>query len=163
MSNVLICNDDESITGPLKYRLEGEGHNVETAHGALEALNKTLKGNFSALILNLDIEEGSGSYLVPVRNALDEGVAVITFTCEDSLELQRLARQGKVFFHAVWPLDRNAISTAVKNAEALIIKRQSREKGILKAIIPSYLKKRIHGYIAPEGNEWARPLPRENV
>jgi DNA-binding NtrC family response regulator len=147
MANILICMDEEEMTRHLKGRLVKEGHEIQIACKALDAVRKLLTGKFDIFILHTDMARGTGACLVTVVNSLDDSIPVITLTRQDSLELQRRTRRGKVFFHAVWPQDIQAISSAVNDAHTLRAKRYTRDKDTFKTISPCYLKRRIAGYI----------------
>jgi len=158
--DILICSDNKGLTEYLLKGIEREGHNVEPAASAMDAVRKVLTRGRDVLILNLDIDEENGPYLIPVVNALDENLFIITVTKKDSLELQRLTRRGKIFFHAVWPQDGEAVLAAIKNIELLMADKQVHGKRSMTAASPGYLKKRIRRYVAGAGTGWAQGLRR---
>lgn len=163
VGDILLCSDNEDITCPLMEVLRRDGYEVQTAVRGMDAVQKALSGRFSVLILSLDVERGKGAYLVPVVNALDETIAIITVTEKDSLQLQRLARQGRIFFHAVWPQDGDAILAAVKNAEASRAREQAPGIGGLATSSPGYLKKKLGKYIGRVREEPGPPLSRRQA
>lgn len=159
MGTILVYNDDAEIALCLEQSLLKEGHIIKTCHGVLDAVSKALTMRFTALILNLDSEKGKGACLIPLVNTLDDSIAVITLTRVDSLELQRLTRKGKVFFHALWPQDRQTISLVVNNAQVVAARIQKQERNTSVAIRPSFLKKRIGRHISVIRDELTAPCP----
>ena len=113
---LLICDDDEATRGFLTGILTEEGYNVEVTDDATEAIEKILGKKFKAVILKVPGKDSSGSKAIPIINKINIELPIITVTDDPSLETQRKARGGKIFYYLTEPLDAQEIKEVVKSA-----------------------------------------------
>ena len=60
MKNILLLEDNESIIMGLKYSLEQEGFDVETAKSVSDAKNKINEKEYSIYLLDITLPDGNG-------------------------------------------------------------------------------------------------------
>jgi DNA-binding response OmpR family regulator len=79
---VLICDDSEDLRAALSMALELQGHSVDEASTGKEALDKLQATRFDAILLDLDMPEGSGwevAAAVRAQAHLD-GLRIVVFS-----------------------------------------------------------------------------------
>ena len=64
MQKILLVEDNETITKGLKYSLEQEKFEVETAQNIVMAKTKIKKGKFDLYLLDISLPDGDGYYCV---------------------------------------------------------------------------------------------------
>jgi len=104
--------------GLLLQVLSRQGYEVVFARDFQEALRELASSTFRLLLLGIrgDIQE-TKDFILRVR-ALHRDVALITMVDEDSIEVQKMIRKEKVFYHLVRPFEETEILQAVRSALA---------------------------------------------
>jgi DNA-binding NtrC family response regulator len=116
MNTILICDDDDVMRSLMRETLLEEGYSVETVGDTSEAIEKLLERKFKAVILKVPGKDSSGSRAIPIINKISSTLPIITITDDPSLETQRKARGGKIFYYFTNPLDPGEIKEVVRNA-----------------------------------------------
>lgn len=60
MKKILLIEDNETIIKGLKYTLEQEGYNVETAESIIKAKTKIKKEQYDIYLLDISLPDGEG-------------------------------------------------------------------------------------------------------
>ena len=82
MKNILLLEDNESIIMGLKYSLEQEGFDVETAKSVLDAKNKINEKKYSIYLLDITLPDGNGFEICKeIKSKKD--IPVIFLTAQD--------------------------------------------------------------------------------
>ena len=84
-SHILVVDDEQDLCEILKFNLETEGYNVETANSAEEALEKGIE-KFDLLLLDVMMGGMSGFALAKrlKENPLTAGIPIIFLTAKDT-------------------------------------------------------------------------------
>lgn len=85
VNKILVIDDEEDICEILKFNLETEGYEVDTANSAEEALKMKL-GNYDLLLLDVMMGEISGFHLANMlkKNPETSTIPIIFITARDS-------------------------------------------------------------------------------
>ncbi len=84
---ILVVDDEETLCEALRFNLEAEGYNVDTAFSAEEALTLELS-TFDLIMLDVMMGEMSGTQLARVLKSHPEtsAIPIIFLTAKDSVE-----------------------------------------------------------------------------
>ena len=82
MQKILLVEDNETITKGLKYSLEQEKFEVETAQNIVMAKTKIKKGKFDLYLLDISLPDGDGYEICKYVKKLGD-VPVIFLTAKD--------------------------------------------------------------------------------
>lgn len=84
MSKILIVDDEEDLCEILKFNLESEGYNVDTANSAEEGL-KILSSEHILVLLDVMMEDMNGFQMAnKIRKDLHSEVPIIFLTAKDT-------------------------------------------------------------------------------
>jgi len=94
MTSVLIVEDDPRIRASLAEQLAKRGHQVDTAHRAIDGVESALSGDFEVVILDLGFPDIDGeTALQMIRSVSDIPVVVATARDQES-EIVRILDAG---------------------------------------------------------------------
>jgi len=82
---ILVVDDDPLVLDSLRTMLGVEGHAVETASNAKEALNLFKKGSFDLVILDYEMPGMNGDELAAAIKALDLNQPIVMITAYPEL------------------------------------------------------------------------------
>ncbi len=116
MPHVLVCGQEPVVNGLLLQVLSRQGYEVVLARDFEDALRELGNSTFRLLLLGIrgDIQEIK-NFILRVR-ALHREMPLITMVDEDSLEVQKMIRKEKIFYHLVGPFEEEEIVAAVRGA-----------------------------------------------
>lgn len=83
--NILIVDDEESITEFIKMGLEDEGYSVHTAYNGIDAVSKALEINPSLIILDV-MMPGMNGYEVCSKIKKSIKTSIIMLTAKDDID-----------------------------------------------------------------------------
>ncbi|WP_434796394.1 response regulator transcription factor [Terrisporobacter vanillatitrophus] len=84
LKKILIIEDEEKIARFIQLELKYEGYEVDICHDGREGLNKTLKGNYDLIILDVMLPSLNGmEVLRRIRQSSD--IQVIMLTAKDDV------------------------------------------------------------------------------
>lgn len=85
MKNILLLEDNESIIMGLKYSLEQEGFDVETAKSVLDSKNKINEKEYSIYLLDITLPDGNGFEICKlIKEKYDKPVIFLTARDEET-------------------------------------------------------------------------------
>lgn len=113
---ILLCDRDPLFVEAIEHLLAEAGYTVETANRPEEAISRLLPKRFGVMILGLHSEKEEDAEAIPVINRIDRQLPIIAIAGDDSLELERRARRGKLFYYAVRPVDIEEVKEVVYQA-----------------------------------------------
>lgn len=94
MASVLIVEDDARIRASLAEQLARRGHQVDTAHRAIDGVESALSGGFDVVILDLGFPDMDGeTALQMIRSVSDIPIVVATARDQES-EIVRILDAG---------------------------------------------------------------------
>lgn len=123
---VLVVDDEETIRKLLKSRLEREGFEVVTAHGAEEA-EKALTPGFGVLITDLKMPGKDGLALMAWAKEIFPRLRVIMITGHGEKDVAISALKLGAVDYLEKPFDLDELSIAVKRAQAEVFLERENE------------------------------------
>lgn len=116
MATVLICDEDLLFTVSLRQRLIDDGYHVAVTQRAGEAIQRILSQQVDVVILGIRTVGMSGLEALPIVNQIDPALPVIVVADNETLETERAARQSKIFYYLIKPVDLRELRDAVRQA-----------------------------------------------
>ena len=116
LAMILLCDRDPVFVEELERFLAEEGYTVEAVSRPGDALQRLLPGRFEVMILGVHLEEVEDVEVIQILNRIDRQLPIIAMAADESLELERRARCGKLFYYAVRPVDEKEIKEVVREA-----------------------------------------------
>ncbi len=113
---VLICDGDQRRRVQLACWLDEEGYEVVLANSAAEVLLRLAETDYDCLLLDLLLPGVSGLDVLPIIRAHYPHLPVVAIAGENSLELERTARQRRVFYYLVESLAREEVTSVLRSA-----------------------------------------------
>jgi len=84
MNKILVVDDEQDLCEILRFNLESEGYEVDTANSAEEALS-ILSPNHVLILLDVMMEDMSGFQMAnKIRKELNSEVPIIFLTAKDT-------------------------------------------------------------------------------
>jgi len=117
-SEVLICGSESHGLAELRQLIGGQGYVVETARTPVSAIRRTRVSLFQAVVFLLDDEDESWLETITAFNDLFPALPVIVLADHGSLETERRARQRKIFYYLLRPVDGAEIKAVLRDATA---------------------------------------------
>lgn len=111
LSLLIVCNRDEA--GTLDQETEYPGHLSQVVFSYNDALEKTKKFSFDLIILDMDLPEGDWFSTIAKFRELLGNIHIITMIENNSREIEQQAREQKVIYHIVKPVNSNEISSVI--------------------------------------------------
>jgi len=116
MAMILLCDRDPIFVDTITYLLTEEGYTVEAVNCPSEAIQRLLPGRYGVMVLGVHSEDAEGVGLIPMINRIDRQLPIIVIAADESLDLERRARSGKLFYYTVRPVDGGEIKEVIKEA-----------------------------------------------
>ncbi len=116
MSCILVVDDEESICWAFREFLGDEGHRVETAASAEEALRKVGEVRPDALVLDVRLPSMDGLTALPTLRERSGGAPVVVMTAFGDLETAVRAVEAGAFEYLVKPFDLEQAAKVVRRA-----------------------------------------------
>lgn len=116
MDRIIICHGDSNFNDLLCKALSAEGYDVESVIDCNEALKRILSAKFKVFILEIKKEPQEFMEIIPLVKTIDKELAIITIVDDDSIEIQKMIRKQKVFYHLVKSLNTDEIKDVVRDA-----------------------------------------------
>ena len=116
MDRIIICHGDSSFNDLLCMVLSEEGYDVESVIDCNKALKRLLSAKFKILILGIRKDLQEFMEFIPLVKPIDKELALITIVDDDSIEIQKMIRKQKVFYHLVKSLNTDEIKDVVRDA-----------------------------------------------
>jgi DNA-binding NtrC family response regulator len=113
---VLIGSSSAQEAEALGQLLSQEGYQIDLAVRPFQAMEKLMTTNFQAAILMLQAEDRSWIEFIPVFNSLLPRLPLIIVAEPESLETERLVRQGRIFYYLLKPVDMVEIKAVLRDA-----------------------------------------------
>ena len=113
--NILIIDDDPTLTSAIKLVLENEGYNLEAASDSSAALEKVGEKNFDILLVDYNLPDMNGLDLI--KNAIDvspRSVPVL-ITGVSSMDLAFDGMRLGVHDYLVKPIDYDELKKIIKS------------------------------------------------
>lgn len=126
MPTILVCDRDPVFVDTMRRLLAQEGYSIETAARPSETIQRLVPGRYGAMVLGLHSAEAEDVDVIPMINRIDRRLPIVVVASDESLELERRARSGKLFYYAVRPVDGDEIKEAIR--EACFRGRRSRDE-----------------------------------
>lgn len=115
-AEVLICGSEGRDLAELRQLIARQGYSVETARTPVNAIRRTRVSAFEAVVFVLDDEDEAWLETITAFNDLFPSLPVIVLAGHGSLETERRARQRKIFYYLLRPVDGAEISAVLRDA-----------------------------------------------
>jgi DNA-binding NtrC family response regulator len=116
MSCILVVDDEESICWAFREFLGDEGHRVETASSAEEALGKALAIRPDAVVLDVRLPLMDGLTALAALRERSGGAPVVVMTAFGDLETAVRAVEAGAFEYLIKPFDLDQAARVVRRA-----------------------------------------------
>ena len=128
MKSILIIDDEKEICESIKFILEYEEYEVDSTTSATEGISKISSGNFSALLLDIQMPEMSGFEVLKKAKEINPNLSVIIISAHGSVENAIKATKLGAFDFLEKPIDRDKLLISVRNAvEHANLKTENKE------------------------------------
>ena len=104
-ARILVVDDEEGMRELLHYLLSGEGHSVELADSAAEALTKIEQEPFHLVLTDIKMPRMDGLQMLQRIKELDQQVVVIVMTAYSTLENAIKAIKYDAYNYLIKPFD----------------------------------------------------------
>ncbi|MEO8398414.1 MAG: sigma-54 dependent transcriptional regulator [Ignavibacteriaceae bacterium] len=116
MNSILIIDDEKEICESIKMILEYEGYNVDYSTKAPEGIEKLFNGNFSSLLLDIQMPEMSGFEVLKKIKEKHSTISVIIISAHGSVENAIKATKLGAFDFIEKPIDREKLVISIRNS-----------------------------------------------
>ncbi len=116
MNSVFIIDDEKEICESIKMILDLEGYSVDYSTSSIEGLNRIQNGNFSALLLDIQMPQLNGFEVLKKIKENGEHISVIIISAHANVENAIKATKLGAFDFIEKPIDRDKLLISVRNA-----------------------------------------------
>ncbi|MBI1747320.1 MAG: response regulator [Acidobacteria bacterium] len=116
LARLLVCGDKSQDVDAIVGLLGQESYQVEVSLQPFDALQKLATSNFNALILSVRAGDSAWLTVISLINTLHAGLPLIVVTDDASLETERAARKGRIFYYLMKPIEEPELKIVVKDA-----------------------------------------------
>ncbi|OGU71263.1 MAG: Fis family transcriptional regulator [Ignavibacteria bacterium RBG_16_34_14] len=131
MKSIIIIDDEKEICESIKFILEYENYSVDYSIIASEGINKISSGNYSSLLLDIQMPEMSGFEVLKKVKEINPNLSVIIISAHGSVENAIKATKLGAFDFIEKPIDRDKLLISVRNAveqSSLIVENKEIKK-----------------------------------
>ncbi|HYA40151.1 MAG TPA: sigma-54 dependent transcriptional regulator [Syntrophobacteraceae bacterium] len=114
--SMLIVDDEPSVRDSLMHWFLPEGYRVDTADGAMQALDKMRDSNFDIVLLDIKMPGMDGIELQQRLREIDGQLAIIIMTAYASVDTAIQALKQGAYDYITKPVDPDDLSRLVRNA-----------------------------------------------
>jgi two-component system, NtrC family, nitrogen regulation response regulator NtrX len=116
MNSIIIIDDEKEICESIKMILEYEGYTVDYSTSSPEGIAKITNGQFSALLLDIQMPEMNGFEVIKKVKETNPDLSVIIISAHGSIENAIKATKLGAFDFIEKPVDRDKLLISVRNA-----------------------------------------------
>jgi DNA-binding NtrC family response regulator len=116
MNSIIIIDDEKEICESIKMILEYEGYSVDYSTSSTEGIAKIADGQFSALLLDIQMPEMNGFEVIKKVKETNPDLSVIIISAHGSIENAIKATKLGAFDFIEKPVDRDKLLLSVRNA-----------------------------------------------
>jgi two-component system nitrogen regulation response regulator NtrX len=116
MNSIIIIDDEKEICESIKMILEYEGYEVDYSTSSLDGIAKITNGQFSALLLDIQMPEMNGFEVIKKVKETNPDLSVIIISAHGSIENAIKATKLGAFDFIEKPVDRDKLLISVRNA-----------------------------------------------
>ncbi len=111
----ILIIDKQDDAGTLAQEVIFLGHSAQVVSNYKDALDKLKKNSFDLIIMDMGLPEGDWfSTVIWAREVAGE-IHIITMTDNNSREIEELAREQKVIYYIVKPLDIKEMGSVIEH------------------------------------------------
>ncbi len=112
---ILILDPNHDERTVMAAFLKGQDYQVEISESLTDAIKKLSNGNFTCLILDVNLPEMKGYEAVPILKNINPGIKIIMTTQRNSRELEAKVREQDIFFYFIKSFGKDELSLAINN------------------------------------------------
>jgi len=101
--NILLVEDEVSVSRVIGKEIEALGHSVNTAYTGQDALKKVTKNRFDLILLDIYLPDCRGDELIPKFKEAQPDIGIISMTGYNTKELELEVRKKGILYYMVKP------------------------------------------------------------
>ncbi|MBI1747058.1 MAG: response regulator [Acidobacteria bacterium] len=113
---LLICNSGKQDIASIVQLLTSEKYQVDISLQPFDALQKLASSSFMVMIISIHSGESNWLDMIPLLNTLHPQLPVIVVTDDGSLETERIARRGRIFYYLMKPIEEKELKAVLRDA-----------------------------------------------
>jgi len=113
---ILVCGSQSRDLAELRQLISKQGYSVETARTPVNAIQRTRVSPFQAVVFLVDGGDEAWLETITAFNDLFPALPVIVMADHASLETERRARQRRIFYYLLRPVDGVELSAVLRDA-----------------------------------------------
>jgi DNA-binding NtrC family response regulator len=114
---VFGCREDDLAV--LGQAIGGRGPAVRVERSAAEFAQQAVSRRPLAIVLGVGMRSIAHLDVIPLIHTVRKSLPVIVIAEEDSLELERSAREKNIFYYLVHPIERAEVQAVLKDVQRL--------------------------------------------
>lgn len=107
--NVLIVDDEETITDILQTFAEMSGFGADVSMTGKDAIQKVRKTYYDLVLLDINLPDIQGTELICQIQEILPDIKIVVMTGENTREKELQARQYNIFYYLVKPFSLNEL------------------------------------------------------
>ncbi len=112
---ILILDPNHNERTVMAAFLKGQNYQVEISDSLTDAIKKLSNGDFTCLILDVNLLEMKGYEAVPILKNINPRIKIIMTTQRNSKELEAKVREQDIFFYFIKSFGKDELSLAINN------------------------------------------------
>ncbi|MCG8634602.1 MAG: response regulator [Desulfobacterales bacterium] len=120
---LLIIDDEPSITGVLVKQITRWGYGVRSAQNSREAIKIISTCRIDLILLDIYLEETTAIELIPEVKRIKPGIDIITMTGQSSRELEKEIRSLGIIYYMEKPIETANLKSILEHMESRLIKQ----------------------------------------
>lgn len=113
---VLLCGSHDLDLREFRSLISRQGYEVQTALNPVNAIRRARASGFKAAVLLVASGDPDWLESIPVLNDLFPALPLIVVADQDCLETERKAREGRIFYYLLRPVDIPEVRAVLKDA-----------------------------------------------
>jgi len=109
----VLLVDKREMSTVLEKDISRLGHKVVVAECYSEALQKVTEARCDLIVLDMNLPDGDGIEIISKIRELAGDVNVVTMTDTNSRDIEQRAREQRIIYHIVKPLEFNEVRSII--------------------------------------------------
>lgn len=111
---ILIIENSQEVSIPLKYAIEKWGHTAVIAQTGQEALDIIRLEIYDLIILDIFLPDTAADQLIPILKKEWAGMEIITITGYSSAEIEKKIRSQGILYYMVKPVNLKELKSIIR-------------------------------------------------
>jgi DNA-binding response OmpR family regulator len=114
-AEVLVCGCREDDLAVLRTAAGPDGPLLHAVDSPVKVAHEAMADRPAAIVLGVGPDTLANLDVIPVIRAIRSDLPVIVVAADDSLELERTARQRGIFYYLVHPVEKSEARAVLRN------------------------------------------------